>query len=283
MSAALLVAALAMGAFSEARRRRPTLVVGDYEVLAADFHVHVHPLSWAALTPWDSVLEARRQGLDTIALTGHNHVWTAKVGRWFSRRIGGPTVLVSEEIHTPRYHMIAVGVDSTISWRLTAAAAIREVHRQGGVAIAAHPTAHYWAGWDSEAMEQLDAAEIVHPIVYLRPDRYAQLKQFFGRRQLTAIGSSDYHGLARQGICRTYVFVRENTEQEILAALREGRTAVYDRDGRAYGNPELIQQAAQSRLLPQPEAPPPVTWLMLFSRIAGAVGLVGLIVFGPRK
>jgi hypothetical protein len=39
-----------------------------------------------------------------------------------------------------------VDIADTISERQPAAQAIREVHRQGGVAIAAHPYAMLWAG-----------------------------------------------------------------------------------------------------------------------------------------
>src|SRR6185295_20018098 len=137
--AALLVSALLAGQSAGAPRARSPLELGGYHVLAADFHVHSFPLSWSTLAPWDTVLEARRQGLDVIAMTPHNHVWVAHVGRWFSRLTGGPTVLVGEEIVSTRYHLLAVAIATTIGWRQTAARAIDEVHRQGGVAIAAHP------------------------------------------------------------------------------------------------------------------------------------------------
>ena len=51
-------------------------------LLGADFHVHMFPLGWSTLAPWDALIEARHQGLDVIALVPHNIVWLAKVGRW---------------------------------------------------------------------------------------------------------------------------------------------------------------------------------------------------------
>jgi predicted metal-dependent phosphoesterase TrpH len=282
ISGALLLAAIAAGAFSEPSRERAPLMVGGYQVLAADFHVHVHPWSWATLTPWDSIIEARRQGLDAFAIAGTNNVWTGQLGRWLSQRMGPPSVLASQEVHTPRYHMIAVGIHSTVDWRLTAAQAIDEIHRQGGVAIAAHPMASYWPGWDNEAMQRLDASEVLQPVVYWVPEAYQQMREFYARKPLTAIASSDYHGLYTLGMCRTYVFARENSEQAILEALRAGRTAVYDREGRVYGDPELIRLA--TGLLPRDEGPPPPTWLARFSGWSGLLGLLGLIVngFKPR-
>jgi hypothetical protein len=91
ISGCLLLVSLAAGTLSDTSSKNPPIMLGGYRVLAADFHVHSFPLSWSTLAPWDAVLETRRQGLDVIAVTGHNHVWVAKVGRWFSRLVGGPT------------------------------------------------------------------------------------------------------------------------------------------------------------------------------------------------
>src|SRR5215475_3769773 len=113
----LLFTSIVLGSISDTPRQNPPLMLGGYHVLAADFHIHSFPLSWGVLSPWDTVLEARRQGLDVIAVTPHNHTWVAKVARWFSRRSGDPMVLVGEEIHSIAYHVLAVGIRNTIDWR----------------------------------------------------------------------------------------------------------------------------------------------------------------------
>ena len=51
------------------------------------------------------------------------------------------------------------------------------------------------------------------------------------------------------GVCRTYVFTQDTSEQGILDAIRERRTVVYDR-GQVYGDPALIRLAAQDGRLP---------------------------------
>ena len=276
----LLLTAIVAGTISDVPRRRPPLLLGGYRVLAADFHVHSFPLSWATLAPWDTVIDAQRQGLDVIAMTGHNHVWVAKAGRWFSRLISGPMVLVGEEIVSSHYHLLAVGIDTTVSWKQTAANAIDAVHRQGGVAIAAHPLAQFWPAYDAEAMRKLDGAEVLHPIAYESEKFATQLRQFYGRARLTAIGDSDYHGLGPMGLCRTYVFTREETEQGVLDALRQGHTVVYDR-GRVYGDPALIRLAAEDGTLPKLALAAPVPGLLsVYSRVAGILGLIGVLILG---
>src|SRR5262245_36641925 len=183
---ALLVAALALGAAIDRPRPRPPTTIGGYRVLAADFHTHSSTWSDGALTPFGIVLEAKRQGLDVIAITGHNEVIDAKVGQWFSRLIGGPTVLVGEEIlheppSAPNYHLIGVGISDRVSFRQSAASAIDEIHWQGGVAIAAHPRPEFWPAYDHTAMAKLDGAETCHPMIYSMPDVQRELIEFAAR------------------------------------------------------------------------------------------------------
>jgi hypothetical protein len=215
-------------------------------------------------------------------------VWVAKAGRWFSRIAGGPTVLVGEEIVSPRYHLLAVGIDSAIGWRQSAASAIAEVHRQGGVAIAAHPVSSFWPGYDAEAIRTLDGAEVLHPMAYVDAAAATELQEFYARAGVTAIGDSDYHGLGPMGLCRTLVFARDDSEGAILDALRTGHTVVYDRNGRAFGDPDLIRlvawdpQGAELRL----EATGPELGPDLRTKVwslCGLLGLLGLLLFGQRS
>jgi hypothetical protein len=282
-SGCLLAVSIILGTLSDTPRGYPQLVLGGYQVLAADFHIHSFPLSWALLSPLDTLIEARRQGLEVIALTPHNHTWVSKVGQWFSRFTGGPIVIVGEEIHSPRYHLLAVGITNTIDWRQPAARAIDEIHRQGGVAIAAHPTDRYAKGYDANALRTLDAAEVVHPLVLTDEVYAAQMREFLERNRLTAVGDSDYHlgplapDLGAMGICRTYVFARERSEKGVIDALREGRTVVYDRE-RAYGDPALVKLAAEDgRLSKSALAGRPRSALSLLSGIIGLIGLIGCV------
>ena len=280
VAAGLIAVSLIAGTLSDTLRTNPPMMLGGSRVLSADFHVHSFPLSWATLAPWDTVLEAQRHRLDAIAITGHNHVWVAKVGSWFSYLIGGPTVLVGEEIVAPTYHLLAIGIDHTIAWRQPAAAAIDEIHRQGGVAIAAHPLFEYWAAFDATAMSKLDGAEVLHPLAYVRSPAYVQFQEFYARGRLTAIGDSDYHGLGPLGMCRTYVFARDNSPSAIVDALRAGHTVVYDRNGRSYGDPELIHLASQDpHFNPNQFDEPPPGFLVMLSRVTGVAGLLFLILF----
>jgi len=276
----LIVAAIAAGTLSDRPQTRNPVNLGGYRVLAADFHVHTFPLSASTLAPWDLIFEARRQGLDAMAITGHNQTLAGRVGEWFARHTDGPIVLVGEEIHAPQYHMIAVGIRNTISWRLGAASAIDEVHRQGGVAIAAHPVEQFWPAFDADALRKLDATEVLQPAAYSSETARLQLEEFYNRRRFTAIGSSDYHGPGPLGLCRTYVFAREASAEGIVDALRDGRTVVFN-GNRAYGDPALIPVARENRRLIEPAAETSGrAFGAVLSRVCGVLGLLLLICSG---
>lgn len=283
-SAGVLLAGIVAGTAADRPVARPGLTLGGYRVLAADFHIHSSTWSDGGLTPWGLVLEAERQGLDVIAITGHDQVSDAKVGRWFSKRAGGPTVLVGQEILSPGHHVIGVGTEEVVDSRLSVINQVDAIHRQGGVAVAAHPSRAFWPGYDDLAMRQLDGAEICHPLIYEHPEGQRELEEFAARAPLAAIGSSDFHGIGRMGICRTFVFARDDTAAAVLEALSAHRTVVYGLDGKAYGDPALIALAAdrpELRAATTVDAAP--GWLDWISRVCGVCGLLGLTLGRARR
>jgi hypothetical protein len=274
---ALIVVALVAGTIGDRPMRLEPLTLAGYRVLAVDFHTHSSTWSDGAFTPWGLVLEAERVGLDAIAVTGHNQVSDGQLAQRFSRAFGGPIVIGGEEILAEgRFHMIAAGVREVVDFRQSAAQAIDEIHRQGGISIAAHPFPDIIAGWDAAAMQRLDGGEICHPEIFARAGGQGELEQFAARHPVAAIGSSDFHGLGQMGICRTYVFASEATEAGILDAVRAHRTIVFGTGDHVYGDPALLQYAPKLRdRVPSSESRgSALDWV---SRIAALGGLAGLL------
>jgi predicted metal-dependent phosphoesterase TrpH len=275
----LTLLSIAAGTIADQPTPSAARMVGGYHALSGDFHVHSFPSTWSTLSPIGTVLEARHRGLDVIAMTPHDSIWAAKLGAWFSRRIAGPIVIVGEEITAPRYHMIGVGMSETVPHGLPLADAIASVHRQGGVAIIAHPYEMEWLADAAPELRALDGAEIVRPEALVSDEATTRLREFFARGPFTAVGSSDFHGLGPMGFARTWVFAREPTSQGVIDALREGRTIVYGRD-RIYGNAELIALAEKSGGLPHGVPPVPLPGaLAWFSRIGILAALAAVLLF----
>lgn len=304
VAGAAFALALAIGTGVDPSPRGPLERRGPYVVLEGDFHMHTR-MSDGFLSPFDLVLAARRQGLDVIGVTEHNMVVPAKIARAFSRLFDRPRVLVGEEITSRDFHLIAVGLTHAVSGRLPLDQAIREIHAQGGLAIAAHPVHRFWEIFTRSAAE-LDGMEVIHPIAFrdpVRPDggkqpqadgpratwRAHDLIEFYEQlrragHKVAAIGSSDYHFFKVLGACRTFIFATGDDEASIMDALRAGRTVVYDLAGKAYGDPALIalvQDAPlRSRAEPGYAASSP---LDAAGRALGWIALVALLLFGGEK
>jgi len=284
---ALVFIGLAAGTVSDRPQLQPPVQRDKYWVLAADLHVHSF-LGDGELAPWDLALEARRRGLHVLAITNHNQVLAAKIGRSFSRLVGGTIVLVGEEITAPGFHIIAVGIEKPIGWRHSAAEVAGEIHRQNGVAIAAHPTKEFWRSFDEKALGALDGTEVMSPMAYTKEWRWKEMPAFYRRfHQIglrpAAIGSSDYHILSLVGLCRTYVFAHQNSEAGVLDALRAGRTVVYDVEGKAWGDPAMIELLEHAPLEPERDRLHEQGHLAELSRVCGWLGMVCLIALGSTR
>ena len=275
---ALIAGAMIVGTIGDRPRERETITLAGYRVLAADFHTHSSTWSDGSVTPFGMVVDAQYQGLDAIAITGHRQTLDAKWGRWFSEKIGGPIVLVGEEIPEIPHHVIAVGIHTTVDSALPIAEQVDEIHRQGGVTIAAHPGEFFWPGFEP-VMDRLDGTEVCHPATFDYPQFRPELEEFYRRVGAAAIGSSDFHGPGRLGMCRTFLFVDDVSAAGILEAIREKRTVVYGRDEQVYGDPELIKVAeADGRLRKAASTEYPVSLLDRISQVLGIAGFAIVIV-----
>ena len=270
---ALFAAGVVAGTIADRPVPREPIVLGGYRVLSGDFHAHSSMWSNGMLTPWGLVLQARRAGLDVLAVTGHNEVWDAKVARAFARSFGGPTVIVGQEIHSVTHHVVAAGIQHAVDFRRPLEDQLDDIHRQGGIAIAAHPVKNFHAGFSDAAVERLDGTELCGPVIYFDRKAAGELETFAARGTMTPIGSSDFHGWARLGDCRTYLFASDDGESAVIDAIRAHRTVVYSPKGKVFGDPDLVALAAtRPELRSRATEPPgsgPLEWV---SRVLGIGG-----------
>jgi hypothetical protein len=288
VAAALFIAGMLGGLAFDDAPARPVTHRAGYRVLEGDFHTHT---GWSdgSLSPLGIVRQANRRGVDVVALTEHNTVLPSLAARIYSRAMDGPLVLTGEEVTTARFHVIALGIESTVSPNQPLEEVIADIHAQHGIAIAAHPARRYWP--DLVPMrEHFDGAEVMHPAAYSERGewRWEDMVTFYEESQapLSAIGSSDYHWMSVLGLCRTLVFVREPvSEGAVLDALREHHTVTFDREGKAYGDRALIEA-----LRVDPYAPRTSDYAYRGAgaadrvlRTLGWIGLAGMLLFRARK
>ena len=273
----LFAAGVAAGTLAPAPPPHQPVRAGDYWLLAADFHVHGFPGD-GALAPWLLRAEAARAGLDAFVLTNHNRVSTGTAARWLAEGTPGPIVIAGQEITGRGFHIAAAGLKERVDWTRGPAEAIRGVHAQGGVAIAAHPS-RYFSAWDDASMALLDGHERAHPSMR-RTEPGADFAAFAERAAalkpgIAPIGSSDFHSGAVPGYCRTWVLARERSAAGVIAAVRDGRTVAMDMDGRLYGKAEYVRLVGDAQVA-RPVRTRPTAWARV-SVAAAALGLLLLV------
>jgi hypothetical protein len=289
--AAVVALAAILGTAADDMPARPPVMRAGLRVLEVDLHSHTR-FADGFLSPFDLVIQARRRGLDALAITDHNILFPAQIGRFYSRLTGGPTILVGEEITTRDYHVHGVGLTERVDASLPLDRVIDEVHRQGGIMIAAHPVKRFWPAL-VPARARFDAAEVMHPLAFGGRGggwRWEEMRQYYedartSGQKLTAVAASDYHFGSPLGVVRTLVFARSEREEDVLAALREGKTVVFDLEGRAYGDPDLAAALAKEPIATREQdygyhgSGP----LDRVARALGFLALLGLITLGNRR
>src|SRR3954469_20495058 len=112
----VLAAALTVGTIVDRPQQAIARTMGGYQVLAADFHVHVFPFGWSPLSVRETLMEATQQGLDVVAITPFVLTWQADLALWFAPHLTrSPIVLKGEEVTTRTFHVLGIGVGDTVS------------------------------------------------------------------------------------------------------------------------------------------------------------------------
>ncbi|MFE7577158.1 CehA/McbA family metallohydrolase [Streptomyces sp. NPDC057521] len=212
-----------------------------------DCHVHsVH--SDGELTPEEVAARARAAGLDFIATTEHNSA--AAPGVWGHLATEDFLILLGEEVTTKSGHWLALGLDpgEVVDGNHRVGDGLvdtylDQVHRGGGLCVAAHPHAPYPSGDFMFPFLGFDVVEVWNGLwASDRPwnaDNETTLVEW--GRSLSAdlrtgswrpaMGNSDTHLEGQIGIPHTVVFAEELSTEAVLAGLRAGRSWIAESAG----------------------------------------------------
>lgn len=210
-----------------------------------DIHVHTNKSDGAGTVA--EVLEAAssKPELLAIAITDHNEISGALEAAKRAHKYG-VKVIVGEEISTLAGHVIGIFLKEKIDKGLTPEETIREIHRQGGVAIIPHPYPHYrGVGVEIVAtlikspnpQERPDAVEVRNgfpaQLVFHNQIKKLNLKSW----NLAEVGGSDSHHPRSLGSCWT---------DFDGGSVEEFRKALTERQTRAAGNGWGILETARA-------------------------------------
>jgi predicted metal-dependent phosphoesterase TrpH len=190
-------------------------------------------------SPAEMVQQAKKLGLDAIAITDHNEIEGNKYAKKLSRKFD-ILVIPGEEVSTADGHLVALGISELIPPRLGIDETLDLVHEQGGIGIAAHPFSFNKGGLGSLA-KKCDAMEIFNA---LNMERIANFKSriFARRNKIIGTAGSDAHCITMIGYGRTNIHAYDL--DSVLRAIRKGEVDVIGR----YPPAKIILDWTVSRL-----------------------------------
>lgn len=218
---------------------------------AGDLHMHTTQ-SDGRWSPADLVRAIQQRGLDFFVVTDHNIQWALPdvAAELTAQGVGAILAIPGVEVSTRSGHLLAIGAETWIDWRLghwpdrtslTIGEIVRRVHDAGALAIIAHPGAVgspscHGCHWELDEVDpaSIDAVEAWNgPWLSEKGKNESSLSYWEQWRTQgfahPLTGGSDAHGGGidfQAGVPTTYVFAQGLTRPAILAGLRAGRIVI---------------------------------------------------------
>lgn len=197
-----------------------------------DLHMHTsrHSLD-GQMEPLALVRRAREIGLDGVVITEHDWLWTEP--ELAELRAAAPelTVLAGIEVTAREGHFLTYGVHNpfAVPRGIGVADLCREVHRQGGAVVAAHPF-RWGQPFDDILREEkpdLDGLELMSS--NMDADCRRRAAEIQNRYALAGLGSSDAHREEVLGVCFTDFGCSIKNMAELVAAIRQRAASACER------------------------------------------------------
>ncbi len=203
------------------------------------FDLHLHTTRHSPDSEMDPLVMVRRAGqlgLDGVVITEHDWLWTEAELEGLRARSQGLVVLAGIEVSAREGHFLVYGVTNpfAVPRGIGVAALCREVHRQGGAVVAAHP--FRWGQPFEEILErhrpELDGLEMMSNNMDEECRRRTAAVQ--ARLGLAGLGNSDAHHEDVLGCCCTEFAIPIRTAADLVAAIRGRQAVPRDRTGQPH-------------------------------------------------
>jgi predicted metal-dependent phosphoesterase TrpH len=198
------------------------------------FDLHMHTTRHSPdsqIDPFALVQRAQEIGLDGVVITEHDWLWTEEELDELRAAAPGLVVLAGVEVSAYEGHFLAYGVRNpfALTRGIRVAELCREVHRQGGAIVAAHP--FRWGQPFDEILErerpELDGLELMTNNMDAEcRSRAAAIQR---ARSLAGLGSSDAHQVEVLGVCYTDFAASIRDGRDLVQAIRSRRATAHDR------------------------------------------------------
>ncbi len=193
----------------------------------ADLHIHskYSPDSSSSIRRIFEMADKKK--LDIIAITDHNTLRgydeARKIASEFRVRL-----VKGEEIETKQGHLIGLFIDQFISPQRPVNETIKEIHKQGGLALVPHPGSFFQRSISLKNLfkiyQDLDGIELFNnsSCLFGRFNNQKTVKSKFETLDLAAIGSSDAHVYDQIGT--GYTVFRGRKPSDLFASIKNKNT-----------------------------------------------------------
>ena len=191
-----------------------------------DMHVHTTYSSDGKEKIEDIIKQAKRVGLDGIAITDHNSTEGWKETVEFGKKYG-IIVIKGEEVSSSKGHIkghiLAYGIREKIEKGLSPEETVKEIRKQGGVAVAAHPYRISNGLGDVARKVDFDAIEVLNSRSPRFINRKAErLAEEMGKPMT---GGSDAHEINEIGAAYTVFPDWVEDENDAIKAIEQGKVS----------------------------------------------------------
>jgi predicted metal-dependent phosphoesterase TrpH len=194
-----------------------------------DLHLHTSRHSPDSVTdPFDLLASARAAGLDGVVLTEHDYFWPDKELEELRAAAPDLVILSGIEVTGRGGDVLVYGITNpfSLSKGIAWPELCREVHRQGGVAVAAHP--NRWGQPFERLLRdpgvEFDGIEVMSN--NMDPDLRARAAELLVKHPYFAqLGNSDSHAPETVGCCYTDFDYDIRTARDLVAGIR-GRKGI---------------------------------------------------------
>lgn len=212
-----------------------------------DLHGHTNSAEWwrvfdvTNMTPEQMVAEAKKEGLDGVAITDHNT--TRGLDRALNAAakegvivVPGAEITAHAGINAP--HILALGLDPEIikdeplPHLKDPETVIKWIHDHGGVAVATHPSKRGGVFRERLPFKELERLAPLFDAIQTHNIQHGVNKgavEIAEKYSKPKIGGSDFHMLGQIGIVRTKIFNEVDKWQDVVEAIRQGQTEPFFR------------------------------------------------------
>jgi len=197
-----------------------------------DIHTHTTRYSGGCslLDPRVLVAEGIRNGLDGVAITEHNRLWSGDELTQLRKETGsnGFVLLSGIEVDIYWHHLLIFNYPYPINRTLPLRQILESIRGAGGVVILAHPFRYGGLrkldrGNIRQTFSLFDAVEVLTPDHSTADNREGLALS--GAYGLTATGGSDSHAPGQVGTCATEFLIPIRSEEDLARAIRGGLCA----------------------------------------------------------